>query len=182
MNRYLTGLFCLGVNTLETLIDANCKQITDIYWVSKLGYVVSTYGQPHKLKPYRHGSVWVVKLSYPDGTEEAINVGRLVYRTFKGEIPKDYYIDHINGMKGDNALHNLRLVHRYDVLRKVAGKSKLSPRIKDNKTGIVYDSIAAFARANHWDRSHISRVSSGKSPMPAELDIERLEGKYGCQN
>lgn len=39
-------------------------------------------------------------------------VHRIVYETFVGEIPQDYEIDHINTIRNDNRLVNLRCVTR----------------------------------------------------------------------
>lgn len=37
---------------------------------------------------------------------------RIVYETFKGEIPEGKEIDHINTIRDDNRLENLRIVNR----------------------------------------------------------------------
>ena len=37
-------------------------------------------------------------------------VHRLVYETFNGPIPDGYEIDHVNRIKTDNSIHNLRVV------------------------------------------------------------------------
>jgi hypothetical protein len=39
-----------------------------------------------------------------------IKVHKLVYETFVGEIPQGYEIDHINTIRDDNRIENLRLV------------------------------------------------------------------------
>lgn len=41
---------------------------------------------------------------------ESFKVHRAVYETFVGEIPEGYTIDHINTIKDDNRLENLRCV------------------------------------------------------------------------
>lgn len=41
-----------------------------------------------------------------------VSVHRLVYETFVGEIPQGYQIDHINTIRDDNRLENLRCVTR----------------------------------------------------------------------
>ena len=40
----------------------------------------------------------------------SVGVHRIVYETFVGEIPQGYQIDHINTIKDDNSLENLRCV------------------------------------------------------------------------
>ena len=67
----------------------------------------------------------------------AVLVHRLVYETFNGEIPQGYEIDHINTIKDDNSLKNLRCVtrsenmlnpltrkHRREVLKGKPAKNK----------------------------------------------------------
>lgn len=45
-----------------------------------------------------------------DGKQHNIYVHRLVYETFIDEIPEGYVIDHINTIRDDNRLSNLRCV------------------------------------------------------------------------
>lgn len=35
---------------------------------------------------------------------------RLIYAYFKGDFPKNYMVDHINGIRTDNRIENLRLI------------------------------------------------------------------------
>ena len=46
-----------------------------------------------------------------------VYVHRLVYETFVGEIPSGYEIDHINTIRNDNRLGNLRSVTHLDNMR-----------------------------------------------------------------
>lgn len=42
--------------------------------------------------------------------KKAYSIHRLVYETFVGPIPQNMVIDHINGIKDDNRLENLRCI------------------------------------------------------------------------
>jgi len=45
-----------------------------------------------------------------DNTRKYLLVHRIVYEAFKGPIPKELQVDHINGIRNDNRLINLRLL------------------------------------------------------------------------
>lgn len=45
-----------------------------------------------------------------DGNREYLSVHRLIWEAFNGRIPDGMQIDHINGIKNDNRLSNLRCV------------------------------------------------------------------------
>lgn len=47
---------------------------------------------------------------YRDGKRKMFSVHRIVWEAFNGEIPNDLQIDHINGVRDDNRLVNLRVV------------------------------------------------------------------------
>lgn len=50
-------------------------------------------------------------------------IHRMVYETFNGEIPQGYEIDHINTIKTDNSLKNLRCVtHSENMLNPITRK------------------------------------------------------------
>ncbi len=58
-------------------------------------------------------------------------VHRIIYETFIGEIPKGYEIDHINTIRNDNRLTNLRLVtHKENMNNKLSRK-----HISESKIG-----------------------------------------------
>ena len=52
----------------------------------------------------------MVYLHYDNGERKGFYVHRLVYETFKGEIPPKFEIDHIDGNRGNNSIENLRAV------------------------------------------------------------------------
>jgi len=51
-----------------------------------------------------------LKVGVKKPTRKKISAHRLVYETFNGEIPQGYEIDHINTIRDDNRLENLRCV------------------------------------------------------------------------
>lgn len=66
------------------------------------------------LKPTLDGRGYPQVKLYKDGVGYILRVHKIVYIAFNGEIPKGYEIDHINGIKTDNRLENLRCVTHKD--------------------------------------------------------------------
>lgn len=80
-------------------------------YVTKDGLVFRIYkGKliPCKLCYNRFGYLQV------SGNHLTVGVHRLVYETYKGEVPKGFDVDHINDIKDDNRLDNLRILSHRD--------------------------------------------------------------------
>lgn len=83
-----------------------------LYMISDFGRIKSFVRKsviimkPHLSKGYYQASLT------KDGTTRHYMVHRLVYETFVGVIPTDKEIDHINTIRNDNRLFNLRLCTR----------------------------------------------------------------------
>lgn len=90
-------------------------------WVSKDGVICSTYHgtKLHVLKGKpNHG---YIRITYcVDGIAKSTNAHRIIWEAFNGEIPEDMQIDHINGIRDDNRLQNLRIcsAHQNSLYRK----------------------------------------------------------------
>lgn len=59
-------------------------------------------------------------------------VHRLVWETFNGEIPQGYEIDHINGVRDDNRLENLRCVTHAENINNPLTRNHISESKKGN--------------------------------------------------
>lgn len=95
-----------------------------------------------------------------------VYVHRLAYETFVGEIPNGYEIDHINTIRDDNRLDNLRVVthadnNRNPLTRKhksesLRGKvsSEFGRKFKEHY-GITYnDNPKLYDREKRWYYNH----------------------------
>ena len=81
-----------------------------LYEVSDYGAVRSLYGGKVKyLKNAKHPTGYERISLFRDGKKKKFSVHRLVLEAFVGPIPAGMEIDHINGIKDDNRLVNLRV-------------------------------------------------------------------------
>ena len=86
-------------------------------YVSKNGLVFRVRNGilvPCKLSYNRSG---YLQVSTPLRT---LTVHRLVYETFFGEVAKGFDIDHINDIKDDNRIENLRVLSHHDNSQKLS--------------------------------------------------------------
>ena len=87
------------------------KGYEGLYEVSDYGAVRSLrFGKVKYLKAGKNSSGYLFVVPCVNGKTKIFIVHRLVYETFVGPIPEDMEIDHINGVKDDNRLVNLRCV------------------------------------------------------------------------
>lgn len=145
-------------------------------WVSKEGLVYRYDKKNDKLvlaSMTYNNSGYLVHSKKKDRKTIIILVHRLVWETFKCEIPQGYEIDHINAIRDDNRLENLRCVTRSDNMLNPITRKRLSKALKgrecplkgkprsdfgkkfkehfgitDNDNHILYD------RELHWYRKH----------------------------
>lgn len=93
-----------------------------------LKWKVDRVGNKVKDKP----AGWKTKSGYYEVKihRRIVKVHRIIYELFYGAIEKDYYIDHIDQNKTNNAINNLRSVERNINLRNM-------PKRKDNTSGVT---------------------------------------------
>jgi hypothetical protein len=88
--------------------------------VSTLGNVRSKL-TGKTMRPVNDGQgYWMVCLCY-EGKGKTYRIHRLVMRTFVGEYPKGFFINHKNGVKTDNQLENLEYVTPKENIRHAIG-------------------------------------------------------------
>jgi hypothetical protein len=93
--------------------------LADLYEVSNRGDVVriSTHGATPKrirrpVNPHRKPNGYLAFDLQRDQTRDRQYAHRLVWRAFRGEIPRGIDVNHRNGVRDDNRLENLELVTR----------------------------------------------------------------------
>ena len=85
----------------------------DKYQASNWGRIRNTRRKKpytHKLNTYEKSPYYKVTLYDNNGVSASCRVHQIVYETFIGPVPEGLVIDHINGIKTDNRLENLRAV------------------------------------------------------------------------
>ena len=104
------------------------KGFEGLYAVTEDGRVWS-YLRNKWLKPGINKGYYHVRLC-KDGKIKIFLIHRLVYTTFKGEIPKGLTVDHIDSNRLNNNLDNLQLLTRGDNARKACKGKKLPEESK----------------------------------------------------
>lgn len=136
------------IKKFEGELDENWVQIKicpSIY-INKNGEIINIATKRYLLGSLRNGYKRV------NIQNKAYLVHLLVWTTFKGDIPEDYVIDHIDGNKENNKLENLRLVTQSENIKN-AYKNGAGKQIKvkqiDNEGNIIakFDSIQKAADA-----------------------------------
>lgn len=93
----------------------NHKKVDTKLKAIKLPYIISDMGTLYSIDKKKYiNSVdtgGYIRLSY-EGKSYGLN--RLIYTVFKGEIPKNKIIDHINSNKLDNSISNLQAISTTD--------------------------------------------------------------------
>ena len=87
-------------------------------------YLKNKWLKPSNNRGYKHVNL------HKDGKIKMFLIHRLVYETFKGPIPKEMTVDHIDGCKDNNHILNLQLLTRGDNSRKACKGKKLTEDTK----------------------------------------------------
>jgi len=98
----------------------------DRYLITNDGQIFSKskyYKKECKGNTDRNGYV-TVHLKNTDGSSSLYKKHRVIWTFFNGRIPDNIEIDHINTIKGDNRLCNLRLATRIDNVNNPLTKEK----------------------------------------------------------
>lgn len=138
------------------------------YTISENGVIISK-----KIK--RPLKQWVIKgYRYVKLDGKTYSVHRLVWKTFKGEIPEGMEINHIDENTENNCLSNLEVVSHKDNVNWATGNKRRSETLKHKKgekilqltqEGIFINSFPSMMEAERKTgirHSHISEVCNGK--------------------
>lgn len=123
-----------------------------VYKINSSGQIVSTKNGWQKLKSGRLSKGYlIVNLCFPVGSHKTHPIHKLVYTAHIGKIPADKQIDHINRIRTDNRVSNLRLVNRFENVWN-------SSKHKDAKHS-QYKGVTFYKDRNKY----VARINNGKS-------------------
>lgn len=153
----------------QSLANEEWKEIPGFHYsVSNLGRIKNN-NTNLLLKGSLTCGYYKVRLSN-NGQFKDIMVNHLVYCIFNNlnKIPKGYVIDHINGIKTDDRLQNLRLITLSENVKEALYKTKTNSSCRkvlqmtlENQPIKQFASCAEAARQLKLDNSTISKVCRG---------------------
>lgn len=148
--------------------NPNCKRYKDTnYYVSIMGDIYKEYPNVD-----RKLTIWLKKQNgISAGFRIKINgkeksVTRLVWETFKGEVPNGYCLIHKNGMKSDNALTNLKLISLKECGHKFGGKTRQMKYVINLDTGEKYKGSREASVKIGYHIQHVRDICNSKIKNP----------------
>ena len=158
----------------------------DAYEITEEGKVFSHKGKkPRLLKPQpasqsKKGYVQVRLYDDSGKLGKLQYVHRLVWQTFKGEIPKGLEIDHIDGNPRNNNLTNIQLLSRRENTDKYNRKIQGGSILRDKRDELIkdYEELGSFKKvAKKWGVSITAVNRVVRNRVHTILDT----GKYGTR-
>lgn len=116
----------------------------------------------------------VVKIKKDGYKSNIYTVAKLVWKAFRGEVPKGMIVSHISVDTLDNNINNLVLITQADVNRK---RRNRKPVARVDKEGNIteYGSIREAAKENYLGCSSITKALTGKIKTAAGYEWVYLE-------
>lgn len=138
---------------------------------------------PEQWRQFRDTEYWVsdegrIKRKYKNGKEviqqgvrvnnsikvavykDKLYLSRVVWETWRGEIPQGYVVSHKNGCVTMNDIYNLELIPKSEQTKK--GKDLNSYWVEDTLTGKRYSSLRKAEKDLHIGRNTISTDIKGE--------------------
>ena len=126
------------------------------------------------LLPAERKKSLVVNVKKDGCRANAYTISSLVWKAFKGEVPKGMKISHISVDINDNNINNLALVTQADMNRR---RRNRKPVARIDKEGNIteYGSIQEAAKENYIGLSAITKVLTGRLKTAAGYEWIYLE-------
>ena len=125
------------------------------YFASKDGKVLSLKRKEKKiLKLKVKGNGYYYFRLYENNIKKDYYISRFVYECFKGDIPNDKEVDHLDNNKENNSIKNLQLLTHKENVKKSHCKKVISFNIETREEKI-FESIKEAAEYNHISPSTV---------------------------
>ena len=153
------------------------------YWKAIPGfsdYQESNEGRIKKKKkkkvllPVERKKFLVVKVKKDGYKGNIYTVAKLVWKAFRGKVPKGMIVSHISVDTLDNNINNLTLITQADMNRKRRNRKPIA-RIDKEGNIIEYRSIKEAAKENYLERSSVGKALKGKIKTAAGYEWIYLE-------
>jgi hypothetical protein len=154
------------------------KEYSGIYKISSFGRVISLkYNKIKILKPQKNSSGYLHVILRKEKKAKAFNVHQLVAIEFLGHVPNGttLVIDHINDIKTDNRLENLRIIPNRFNVHKTRGKYSSK-----------YQGVSWRKDKKQWQSSVVINKKSKflglfDCELKAHLEYKNALKKYNCE-
>ncbi len=126
-----------------------------------------------------------ISLTNEKGKRVGAEVHRLVYQAWKGEIPKGYWINHLDGVKNNNHISNLEAgtpssnhIHARDELKRVYARGEDTRVNKLTQEGV--EAVKELHK-NGWSQNRIARAFQVSQPCISYIvrDLTWVKGGFG---
>lgn len=165
-------------------IWTDIKGYEGLYQVSNLGRVKSLKCNREKiLKPFRYGEYIAVELLKEKGKKgKSRAIHRLVAEAFIDNSENKREVDHINTIKSDNRVENLRWVTPKENMNNPLTRKNLSDGIGKKviclNTNMIFKSMTEASKYYNTSIASISQCCNNKTNYAGELHGERLRWSF----
>ena len=116
------------------------------YLASKNGKILSLkWNKKRILKFGNNGKNYLTFVFYENNKKRDYLIHRFVFETFKGEIPSDKQVDHVDNCKENNSITNLQLLTPSENTRKNHFKKKVFSFNIETQEKKIFDSLKEVA-------------------------------------
>ena len=115
------------------------------YLASRCGKILSLKRKKKKiLKLCLKNNGYLGFQIFENNTRKDYSVHRFIYESFKGKIPNEMHIDHLDFDRKNNSIKNLQLLSPKENIQKSCCKKVISYDL-ENKEKIIFDSLTQVA-------------------------------------
>ena len=116
------------------------------YLASRCGKILSLKRKEKKILKFRNNGNNYLSFYFSENNKKRnYYIHRYVFETFKGKIPSDKQVDHVDNCKKNNSISNLQLLTPSENTRKNHFKKKVISLNLETKEEKIFDSLTQVA-------------------------------------